>query len=76
MPKLMIATGIFHPESGGPATYLKEILPDLQTHDWQVSVLTYGNNGDSDYGYPITRIKRQLLPLRLINYWRASGDLV
>lgn len=76
MPKLMIATGIFHPESGGPATYLKEILPALQSKSWQVSVLTYGDDSQDDYGYPVKRIKRQILPLRLFNYWRASDELV
>ena len=76
MPKLMIAAGIFHPESGGPATYLKEILPALQTHSWQPSVLTYGNDSHDDYGYPVKRISRQILPLRLFNYWRASSALV
>jgi hypothetical protein len=33
--KLFIATGIFHPESGGPATYLHGLLPAVQAagHD-------------------------------------------
>lgn len=75
MPKLMIAAGIFHPESGGPATYLKEILPALQNKSWQAEVLTYGNEHQHSYAYPITRIQRDFLPLRLINYWRASDKL-
>ena len=41
-PNLFVATGIFHPESGGPATYLYEILPHLQALGWNVRVLTYG----------------------------------
>ncbi|MEM9953526.1 MAG: glycosyltransferase family 4 protein [Chloroflexota bacterium] len=76
MPKLMIAAGIFHPESGGPATYLKEILPALQSHDWQGHVLTYGDDTIYSYPYPVQRIPRQTLPLRLFNYWNASRPIV
>lgn len=75
MPKLMIAAGIFHPESGGPATYLKELMPALKRKAWQASVLTYGDASQHAYPYPVTRIKRQILPLRLLNYWRASTKL-
>ena len=72
----MIATGIFHPEPGGPATYLREILPALQNRGWRASVLTYGNESIYSYPYPVKRIKRQTLPLRLMNYWLASQPLV
>jgi hypothetical protein len=40
---LFIASGIFHPEQGGPATYLHELLPELQTRGWDIRALTYGN---------------------------------
>ncbi|MEO1165317.1 MAG: glycosyltransferase family 4 protein [Chloroflexota bacterium] len=72
---LMIAAGIFHPESGGPATYLKEILPALQTQGWQPHVLTYGNDAYNDYPYPVQRIARQTLPLRLGRYYLASRPM-
>lgn len=72
MPNLMIAAGIFHPESGGPATYLKEILPALQAKEWDVSVLTYGNDAQASYPYPVQRIPRQPLPIRLLRYRLAS----
>ena len=75
MPKIMIAAGIFHPESGGPATYLKEILPALQNKSWQATVLSYGDDSQYSYPYPVTRIKRQILPLRLFNYWQASAKI-
>jgi len=72
MPNLMIAAGIFHPESGGPATYLKEILPALQNKNWTISVLTYGNEAHADYPYTVERIPRQSLPIRLLRYRLAS----
>lgn len=76
MPELMIATGIFHPEPGGPATYLKEILPSLQNRGWRASVLTYGEDSIYSYPYPVKRIKRRILPLRMMNYWIASQSIL
>lgn len=69
---LMIASGIFHPESGGPATYLKTLLPALQARDWSPRVLTYGDDSTHDYPYPVQRIARRPLPIRLYDYHRAA----
>jgi len=74
MPNLFTASGIFHPESGGPATYLKEILPHLQNCGWDIQLLTYGDSTLSDYPYPVTRIPRQTYPIRLTKYGLASRD--
>ena len=69
MPKLFVASGIFHPEPGGPATYLKIILPALQEMGWEVRVLTFGQSSPaSAYPYRVTRIKRQSLMLRYARY--------
>ncbi len=70
--KLFIATGIFHPESGGPATYLHEILPHLQEKNWDVRLLTYGDSQKSNYLYPVKRIPRQMYPIRLTQYGISS----
>ena len=82
MPNLFVASGIFHPESGGPATYLQEILPALQSLGWDTRVLSYGDSTASDYAYPVTRVARQVYPLRLAKYGLlarknlAWGDIV
>ncbi len=72
MPQLLIATGIFHPDPGGPATYLRALLPALQARGWSVRVLTYGDPQPGDdsaaYGYPVRRVPRRALPLRLAQY--------
>ena len=70
MTKLLIATGIFHPESGGPATYLYHILPHLQANGYDVRVLTYSDdpNPSTTYPYPVIRIPRRSVPLRLAHY--------
>lgn len=73
---LFVATGIFHPESGGPATYLYEILPRLQQHGWDIRLLTYGDTTHNDYSYNVQRVPRKILPFRLWNYRRLTKPLV
>ena len=77
MPRLFIATGIFHPESGGPATYLYHLLPHLQAQGYEVRLLTYGDDAPNErYAYPVTRVPRTVLPLRLARYWAAAIPLM
>lgn len=68
MPNLFVATGIFHPESGGPATYLRELLPAMQSRGWNLRVLSYGESRLADDPYPVARIARQVYPLRVAKY--------
>ena len=72
MPKLFVASGIFHPEPGGPATYLKTVLPELQERGWQPRVLTFGEPATAEYAYPVTRVARQSYPIRQARYAAAS----
>jgi glycosyltransferase involved in cell wall biosynthesis len=73
---LFIASGIFHPEQGGPATYLHELLPELQTRGWDIRALTYGNGSTAGYPYSLTRIPRRTLPLRMAQYALAARPLL
>lgn len=72
MPKLFVASGIFHPEPGGPATYLASVLPSLQERGWAPRVLTFGAPAEDDYPYPVTRIARSPYPLRQARYAFAA----
>lgn len=76
MPRLFVATGIFHPEPGGPATYLHELLPALQARGWEVRLLTYGSGPTDSYPYPVMRVPRRALLLRLADYARAARPLL
>jgi glycosyltransferase involved in cell wall biosynthesis len=68
-----ILTGTFHPEPGGPPTYLYHLLPELQARGHQIRVLTYGEAVGHDYGYPVERItRRQSIPRRLWHFTRAA----
>jgi glycosyltransferase involved in cell wall biosynthesis len=73
--RLFVASGIFHPESGGPATYLYELLPELQRRGWDVRALSYGSGPVEGYPYPLRRIRRQTLPVRLARYALAARPL-
>lgn len=74
MPRLFVASGIFHPDPGGPATYLTQLLPALQDRGWEIHVLSYGDSpcGQFSYPYPVKRISRAATPWRQLKYSLAA----
>jgi glycosyltransferase involved in cell wall biosynthesis len=70
--RILIVTGIFHPEPGGPATYLHRLLPELIARGHTVRVLTFGDGPTEGYPYPLRLIPRRALPLRWADYARAA----
>ena len=62
--KILIATGIFPPEIGGPATYVPFIAGELVRRGHAVRVVTYGSRSRGQLAYPVTRIPRIFLPVR------------
>ena len=70
--RIFIASGIFHPEPGGPATYLYRLLPSLLTRGHHVRVLAFGSASVTDYPYPVRRIPRRALPVRMAHYAAAA----
>ncbi len=66
--KVLIVTGIFPPDIGGPATYVPRIATALSDRGHQIAVVTLSDRVDHDDGqYPfrVTRIpRRQFRPLR------------
>src|SRR5574341_234529 len=71
--RLCIVSGTFHPEPGGPSTFLYHLLPALQARGHSVEVVTYGeSDAPPGYPFPVTRIsRRQPILLRLIDFTRA-----
>lgn len=69
---IFVASGIFHPEAGGPATYLYRLLPEVVARGHQVRVLAFGDAPTDGYGYPLTRIPRRALLVRWLDYARAA----
>jgi len=66
--RLCVVSGTFHPEPGGPPTFLYRLLPELIQRGYTIHVVTYGDRVDpTDYPYAVTRISRsQPIPFRLI----------
>ncbi|HEX3053743.1 MAG TPA: glycosyltransferase family 4 protein [Aggregatilineaceae bacterium] len=70
--RIFVATGIFHPEPGGPATYLYHILPAIQAYGHEVHLLTFGDAPIAGYPYPVRRVPRRFSPRRMADYARAA----
>ena len=66
--RLCVVSGTFHPEPGGPPTFLYRLLPELIQRGHSIHVVTYGErDAPTDYPYAVTRIsRRQPIPFRLI----------
>ncbi|RPF47013.1 glycosyltransferase involved in cell wall biosynthesis [Thermodesulfitimonas autotrophica] len=73
--KILIVTGIFPPDIGGPATYVPLIAGALASRGHQVKVLTTSEPedlgyDDRQYPFPVVRVNRRL-PL-----WRRTFTLI
>ncbi len=57
--KILILTGIFPPDIGGPATQLDALAKELIKHGYQVRVLTFGEADNKLYPYAVIRISNR-----------------
>ncbi|OGF65139.1 MAG: hypothetical protein A2Y62_21320 [Candidatus Fischerbacteria bacterium RBG_13_37_8] len=60
--KILLITGIFPPDHGGPATYIPLIAQELLGQNHRISVITLSDalpDHPENYPYPIKRIKRR-----------------
>ena len=73
--KVIIATGIFPPDIGGPAIYVEKLARELKNKGVNVKVITYSDDGvnlkhQRDYNFPVVRISRNYsLPIRYFLYF-------
>jgi glycosyltransferase involved in cell wall biosynthesis len=61
--KIVLATGIYPPEIGGPATYVQHLSQALADRQLQVVVIAYGEQSDEQGAVPIIRISRKGGPI-------------
>jgi glycosyltransferase involved in cell wall biosynthesis len=68
--KILMITGIFPPDIGGPATYVPTMARELVERGHRVSVMTLSDRLDHEdriYNFPVHRIRRMLLkPWRFV----------
>ncbi len=70
--KIVLATGIYPPEIGGPATYVRELSHVLRLQGHVVQVITYGLPHHDDHKNGIVRVSRSGGPIvRYIRYART-----
>jgi Glycosyl transferase 4-like domain len=71
--RICIASGTFHPDSGGPPTYLAALGRELVARGHRVQVITHGDTPERrHYPYPVVRIaRRRSVPGRLALFTRA-----
>lgn len=73
MTKIIIATGIFPPDIGGPATYCEKLANDLVSQDISVKVICYSDVKEyGRYNFPVVRISRNYPKVvkHLIYLWK------
>ena len=67
---LVLATGIFPPDIGGPATYVAGLAPELCKRGFGVEVVTYGEASSDEVMFSVARVSRnQSLPQRYGSYF-------
>jgi len=73
--RILVASGIFHPEIGGPATYLHGVIPELMKRGHNVTVVSFGEETRDSYPYPVHRVPRGHWLARHWNYYRTIRRL-
>lgn len=68
---ILIATGIFPPEVGGPATYVPLFARSAIAEGHSVRVITYGSGSIPSFPYPVISIPRLPVPFRHFLFFLA-----
>lgn len=72
--RIVLATGIYPPQIGGPATYVRELAGRLKARGAEVCVVTFGEESAStDEGWPVHAVSRVGGPL--LRWWRYANVL-
>ena len=78
--RILITTGIYPPESGGPATYVQNLAKVLVKQGHQAMVITYSDKshytGDSALDYKLIRVKRTNKVLNYINFFKVVNKSI
>ncbi|MFH1583345.1 MAG: glycosyltransferase [Candidatus Falkowbacteria bacterium] len=71
--KILIATGIYPPDIGGPATYAENLSQELKKLNCEVKIITYGETKASERADIIFIDKTKNIFIKYLNYfWQVS----
>jgi len=59
MKRILLATGIFFPDVGGPAIHVRKIAEHFNSLGWQVTVVAFGEHTGASGGYRVVRVSRK-----------------
>lgn len=78
--KILIVTGIFIPEAGGPPTYILNLATVLSKINHQVTVLTYSDQAvyalDKTLSFSVVRVVRKNKVLNYYHYYQKIKQLL
>ena len=57
--RVLLATGIFFPDVGGPATHVRKIAEHFAGLGWKVTVVAFGDHTGDSEGYRVVRVSRK-----------------
>ena len=57
--RVLLTTGIFFPDVGGPATHVRKIAEHFSSLGWRVTVVAFGDHKSSSEAYKVIRISRK-----------------
>ena len=57
--RVLLTTGIFFPDVGGPATHVRKIAEHFAGLDWQVTVVAFGDYAGNSQNFRVVRISRK-----------------
>lgn len=81
MNKILILTGIFPPDIGGPIAQIVPLADELVKRGWQVGVLTYGAKDEVRYSFEVRKVSKKN-PLKNLVYllkgifWASKFDVI
>lgn len=73
--RILLATGIYPPDIGGPATYVRELAGKLKARGAEVTVVTYAGEGREEAadGWKVHSVSKSGGPL--LRWWRYASAL-
>lgn len=59
LPRVLLVSGIFFPDVGGPATHVRKIAEHFVALGWTTTVVAFGEPHPANEGYRVIRVSRQ-----------------